>query len=371
MQRLDHSLVSNTPGTVRTLTSLHFGPKNSGRKAYLQAALHADEPPGMLVAAKLQSRLDALEREGRLLGEIVLVPVANPIGLAQWIDHSHIGRFDLRTAENFNRHYPDPSDDAARQLEGRLGQDAAENVAQIRAALKSCLERQPAATELASLRKTLLTLAIDADVALDLHCDAEALMHLYTATPSWPEVEPLARYLGARASLLEMESGDFPFDEACSRPWWKLQQRFPGCAIPVACTSVTVEFRGTQDVSHASAARDAEALLDYLTHRGLVDGTPSPMPPLLAPATPLAGSEPIVASGSGIVVFRAELGCRMKPGDVVVDLVDPITGDTTPLKAGTEGILYARENRRFAHAGMRLAKIAGAQAYRTGNLLSE
>ena len=30
-----------------------------------------------------------------------------------------------------------------------------------------------------------------------------------------------------------------------------------------------------------------------------------------------------------------------------------------------------RENRRFAHAGMRLAKIAGATPFRTGKLLSE
>ena len=49
----------------------------------------------------------------------------------------------------------------------------------------------------------------------------------------------------------------------------------------------------------------------------------------------------------------------------------PLTGTTTTLRAGANGILYARESRRFAYAGMRLAKIAGATAFRTGKLLSE
>jgi hypothetical protein len=33
-------------------------------------------------------------------------------------------------------------------------------------------------------------------------------------------------------------------------------------------------------------------------------------------------------------------------------------------------VLYALENRYFATAGMRLAKVAGARAFRTGKLLS-
>ena len=35
----------------------------------------------MLVAQHLRRRLLALEAEGRVLGEVVLVPAANPIGL--------------------------------------------------------------------------------------------------------------------------------------------------------------------------------------------------------------------------------------------------------------------------------------------------
>jgi predicted deacylase len=41
-----------------------------------------------------------------LQGEVVLVPVANPIGLAQRLDHKPMGRFEFDTSENFNRITP-------------------------------------------------------------------------------------------------------------------------------------------------------------------------------------------------------------------------------------------------------------------------
>jgi hypothetical protein len=33
------------------------------------------------------------------------------------------------------------------------------------------------------------------------------------------------------------------------------------------------------------------------------------------------------------------------------------------------GVLYARENRRFATAGQWITKVAGSKAFKTGNLL--
>jgi hypothetical protein len=35
-------------------------------------------------------------------------------------------------------------------------------------------------------------LAIDADLVLDLHCDGEAALHLYTTPGCWPALQPLA-----------------------------------------------------------------------------------------------------------------------------------------------------------------------------------
>jgi predicted deacylase len=74
-----------SPGSDRVLTSLVFGRAGAGPKAYLQAGLHADEMPGVLVLQALIPLLEAAETEGRIAGEIRLVPLANPLGASQWL----------------------------------------------------------------------------------------------------------------------------------------------------------------------------------------------------------------------------------------------------------------------------------------------
>ena len=41
-------------------------------------------------------------------------------------------------------------------------------------------------------------LAMLRDIALDLHCDDDALMHIYAGPKLWPEISDLAALLGAR-----------------------------------------------------------------------------------------------------------------------------------------------------------------------------
>ena len=65
----------------------------------------------------------------------------------------------------------------------------------------------------------------------------------------------LGGLLGASAVLLATESGDSPFDEACSRPWLQLQQRFGDVPIALACFAVTVELRGEADTDHQQIGR--------------------------------------------------------------------------------------------------------------------
>lgn len=372
MQLRQHPLPSPTPGTQRELVSLHYGRPGEGQKVYIQASLHADELPGMLTAWHLRRHFDALEAAGRLRGEIVLVPMANPIGMSQWWLQSHLGRFEGLSGENFNRHYPEHTEAAARHAEPRLGADAAHNVAVLRAALRTEIQAGSADTELKALRKTLMLLACDADVVLDLHCDAQAMMHLYTETPCWPQCEPLAAYLGAAVTLLATDSGDNPFDEACSQVWWKWARhfgdRFP---IPQATLSVTVELRGQQDVSHELAAKDAQAIVDFLIHRGVIaaDGAVPPVPAPVGDARPLAGSMPIPSPVGGVLTFLREVGEEVKAGDVIAQVIDPITAQVTDLKSPVDGLLFARDTLRLVTAGARVAKVAGREATRTGKLL--
>lgn len=371
-----HSLPSPTPGTSRELLSLHYGPAGTGRKVLIQASLHADEVPGLLVAHHLRRRLGELEAQAALQGEVVLVPFANPVGLSQWVLGSHEGRFDLASGENFNRLYADLAPRAAEILEPRVRSGAAVDVAEARAALLQACGELTVTTELQGLRRTLLGLAIDAEVVLDLHCDSEAVLHLYTLPALWPQVEPLARLTGSRAVLVADVSGDEPFDEACSAVWQKLSAVLAertGRRIewPAACVAVTVELRGERDVAHEFAEPDAEAILQYLSWTGFIAGTRPRLPELACEPTPLAGSIPVLAPHGGVLVHVQPLGAAVRRGDAVAEIVDPSSGSVTPLPSPADGVLYARESRRFVTAGTRVCKVAGREAVRSGKLLSD
>ena len=371
MQRQDHPLQSPSLGSGRALSSLHFGTPGARPKVYIQASLHAEELPGALVAHHLQSLLR--EVENQFQGELILVPLANPIGLAQRLDHKPMGRFELDSAENFNRHYPDLAKAVLSDVAGVLGADAAHNVALIRQAVAEHLLRWQPHTELQSLRHRLLSLAFDADVVLDLHCDCEAVLHLYTEQACWPTLEPLARLLGCQAVLLAKNSGGLPFDECLSGLWWQLALAVAasGAAHPVpqACASTTIELRGEADVSHASAQADARAILGYLRHLGVLSGTGPALPALPCTPTPLAGSQTVTSRAPGVVVFAAQPGVRLHRGDPVAQVIDPVSQTVETVRAEVDGVLYARIRERYVHAGGELAKIAGATAYRSGNLL--
>ena len=354
------------------LTSFHFGTPGQGKKVYIQAGLHADEVPGMLVSQCLRRELSALEAAGKLKGEVILVPAANPVGLSQAIHGAPFGRFDLHTGTNFNRAYKHVADDLKTSLVGLLGNDAGANVRLVRShALKSVEQWNPA-TDTEALKKILLSMAIDADIVLDLHCDTESVVHIYTGTPLADAVRPLAAIMGAQAVLLALQAGGEPFDEACSRLWWDLADHF-GAAFPLppSCVATTVELRGEADVSYALAEQDARGLLHYLAHEGVLEQPSAPLPQPLCAPTPLEGVEPIDAPRAGVVVFLKKPGDRVEAGDAIADLVDPVSGDTLTLRCTVNGVLFARSKHRHVLRGMTVAKVAGPVAFRTGLLLSQ
>jgi uncharacterized protein len=374
MQRTDHSLLSNSLGSHKTLTSFHYGTPGARPKVYIQASLHAEELPGMLAAHHLRALLEAADTAGDIQGEVTLVPVANPIGLAQRVDHKPMGRFDLDTSENFNRHYPDFAKLIDPTALDALGADPAVNVTLVRQAIGGYLLNWQPKNELESLRRQLLTLAHDADFVLDLHCDCEGVVHFYTEDPCWPRLAPLAHLLGSQAILLAKTSGGASFDECLSGVWWQLSQTLATAGhdkpLPQGCHSTTVELRGEADVSHAFGQADAQAIFAFLKLQQVIAcDTPPSVPPALCEATPLAGSETLNAPAPGVVVFAAHPGQMMKTGDLVAEVIDPIERHTHRVLAGVDGMLYARVRDRYITVGGELAKIAGATPFKTGVLL--
>ena len=364
--------IATEPGSANyQLASFHYG-AGGGRKVYIQASLHADEVPAMLVAHVLRRELERLDAEGRIDGEIILVPAANPIGLSQVVHGIPFGRFDLGTGANFNRAFRHVADELKTTLAGKLGPDADANVAAIRAAARDALAGWDPLDATGVLKKTLLSLAVDADIVLDLHCDNEALLHVYTGPALADRVAPLATLLGARTYLLSAGSGGEPFDEACSRLWWDLAAHFgPDVPIPPACAAVTVELRGEMDVRYDYAEQDAHALLQYLAREGVLDIPHTDLPAPRCAPTPLEAVEPLHAPQNGVLVFLKALGDEVAPGEAVADIVNPVTGATSTVHAAQGGLLFASTAHRYLQRGMHVCKIAGATAFRSGSLLSQ
>jgi predicted deacylase len=374
MQRKDHTLLSASLGSHKTLSSFHFGKPGSGPKIYIQASLHAEELPGMLVAHHLRAVLETLDASAQIQGEIVLVPMANPIGLAQRLAHKPMGRFEFDTAENFNRCYPDLAAAVEPEVRQKLGIDPSANVVAVRQAIGQYLNSWQPKTELQSMRRSLLLLAHDADYVLDLHCDCEAVMHFYTEDRCWPQLAPLAHFLQSQAILLATAGGSHSFDECLSGVWSQLAQRLvkQGIEVPLpqACHSTTIELRGELEVRHDLAKTDAQAILGWLRLIGVLsDQAPPEVPAARCAATPLAGSETLYADRPGLVVFAVEPGQTVQVGELIAEVIDPINQQTQAICAGVSGVLYARIRDRYVHSGCELGKIAGALAFRTGELL--
>ena len=375
MLRQDQDL----PGSPHRLTVLRFGAPGgqersdrgiepgTGGKAYVQAGLHADELPGMLVLRILAGHLADAEARGEVHGEILLVPQANPIGLAQTETSFLFGRLESGTGENFNRNYADLADLPSLSL----GPDAASNVATIRAAMAARLAATQPEGALAHLRHTLLTLAHDADLVLDLHADNEAEPHMYVGPALWPAAEDIAAAIDARAVLLSEVSGGSPFDEACAGPWWALAANHPGVPIPPACLAATLELGSNDDVDPERAAEQATALLRMLAGRGFVEGSGG-HPRLSCRATALTAMAQLRSPVTGLVAYRRRLGDWVHKGDLVATVIDPL-GDETELLAETDGRLFARHSQPYAWPGRVIGKIAGEIPLesRTGNLLSD
>ncbi|MGH8674840.1 MAG: succinylglutamate desuccinylase/aspartoacylase family protein [Burkholderiales bacterium] len=364
-----------TPGSGRSIAVHRFGRAGARPKVYLQAAIHANELPGAMALHHLMPMLMEADRQARVKGEVVVVPAVNPIGLSQLVGNNHLGRYDFLGRENFNRNWPDLSGAVAERVGGTLASNARENVAAIRKAALAALGALKPANELQTLRVEIMKLSADADVVLDLHCDMNAVLHLFISRKDWPgPARALAADLGVEATLYNE-----PFPEALtfsgvhSALWARLAARFPGADIPQACLSATVEYRGQHDVSHALGAADAANLFRFLVRRGVVAGRARELPRLKAGATPIGGMDVGYAPKTGILVYHAPRGGRVRKGEPVCEVIDPADSRGPKARAQvvarTDGIVFSRKlDGRLAWPGMVVFRIAGKKplAHRKG-----
>lgn len=221
---------------------------------------------GMLVAHHLIKLLDLAQKQGQILENISIVPYANPIGLSQQILNSHIGRFSTSTGVNFNRDYINIGEAVAKRIDGLLTDNADLNVKLIRDAFIAEIDSAAGGDVESEMKRALYKVACSCDIVIDMHCDSDAVLHMYTSERLWPQLSDLAAEMKSECNLIAPSNGYDSFDEACSFPWSYLADRFPSFPIPMGCESATVELRGESDVSSELTHLFTYPLIHILTY---------------------------------------------------------------------------------------------------------
>ncbi len=371
MIEIEHPLHGDSPGAQRVLRGYVFGQAGTGPKVYVQAGLHADEMPGGFVAQHLMEMLGQAQAAGQLAGEVLVVPAANPIGLAQWAFQRPLGRQEAASLHNFNRGYPDLAKLVGDDLAGQIA-ETADATALIRAAFRRATARlrESARNDMVQMQAALLHWSCDADHVLDLHCDHVAVLHLYASSARPEDTALLARSVGAKLALIQDVSGGNAFDEANSAPWAALRARF-GDVVPAGCFATTLEYRGQFDVDDATAKQDARNLMDFLAGVHVLnawgDGPAHPLPPML----PLGGAVEVFAPQGGVVTWQRAVGAMVQAGEVLGHVTDPAKRLRLAITAPCPGMMFRRELWPSCLRGQGLAHVAGEIVLRDGDLLSD
>ena len=358
------------PGNAIRLLVHEFSGEASPRSTYIQAGLHADEHPGLLVIQHLLDLLTELERDGRVLGRVVICPFANPVGLTQNVLGFWTGRFNLANGENFNRNFPD----LVPALEAQLTDPSCASLSPAQR-LQRALAGVPAMDAVSATRQALLGEALQHDLVLDLHCDTAGVLHLYSTQAQRSRALKLAQSMGVEVVFLEEAAGGQPFDESCNRPWnWLIENGFRAPSDRPFAASI--ELRGQADVDDELAREDALGVLRFLAGEGLVRLDDEQVPPGDSPQVyPLEGASHLPSPGSGLLAWKKRPGERISRGELIGELVPldaPLGSPRIPIRSDVDGVIVVQPLFKLVRSGQRVAMLAGTERLsnrRAGQLL--
>jgi len=376
-EKISRKLVGDTPGRSTELNYFRIGPEDAAKKVYLHAAMHADEQPGILVLHHLLKLLREADAAGDLNARFVLFPMINPLGMGDIEFGQHQGRYNRSTGVNHNRDWPVLYDAVGDGLAEKLGNDAAENVQRVRAALREWADSLPRVTAQDQWRHCVVSEACDADYVFDLHCDDDSLLHIFSIPQLADNMQQLADWTGAAATMLAEDSGGGSFDEVWPAIWLRLADECGDRPVPLPVISCTLEYRGQGDTFDDLNRQDAHNLYGYFQEQGLIGGASLGQKGEARAGTDLRATEYLRAPQPGLLAYRVELGDWVEKGDCIAELIaldgDGALVDRMPLLAGTSGQVISRKITKYVWAGANVSKIVGSEVLesRSGSLLSD
>jgi len=349
-------------------------------KTYVQANIHGAELQGIAVAYRL---IEYLSKHPPL-GDVTIVPSANPHGSNMKVGEYTQGRFSTVTGENFNRAYFDlvgdgsPSEtskgserfvDLADFVDRFRGEDSSRIGSAFRDALRGALDAirtqmiEWGAAPERRLALEIQSMSIDADIVLDLHTGSRAPLYIYAPRFTFESV----RWFRIPHVLLIPVDFSGSLDEASFRPWWRLHAALKEAGredMPVGVEAFTIELESQERFDLDRADDQLHHILGYLRHRGALGG--EPLPPEDEPAyCSLENYRTIYSPVSGWADYQVQPGSRVRAGDVTVRIFQlpklrtaaDLQSCLHEVKAPKDGIVLTIFASSAVHEGAELFKL--------------
>jgi len=352
------NLPNSSMGTTKSIRIFSFGDLDSENKVYIQAGLHAGEHPGILVAHHLLQKFSELEKQGKIKGRIDVVPIANPIGIDQFLNGEINGRYNFKDGMNFNRYFN--RDVVDEILSENKGQEISRQ-----GLLNKVIQRLKILkvnTQADALKNLLLCEALEANLVLDLHCDGESLHHVYAEKSVVEEARIVAKYIKTEQLILSDMTESSAFDDTVNH----LNQQIYNNSYDAKGDSslgnaYTIELRGRADVSEYLADKDSNSIISLLEEMSYINKLNQHKDLEEKNIPESSNMQVIYSSFSGVVVHCKDLGDKVSVGEIVTKIINPLEIDSPPLeifKANINGQVFSRHISKLAYPGMELTKIA-------------
>lgn len=348
-------LVQLASGDRLHLQVYQFVGAKPGKKAYLQANLHGAEIVGNAVIHQLIEFFMTLDRTD-ITGEILLVPVCNPLSTNQRTHYFSTGRYNIYDGKDWNRifwDYEKECQDLETFAQSQLGFDEATIRQNYLNRIKLSFEEQlkkidsPSSVPYDKLyRYHLQTLCLDADYVLDLHSSSnQGIDYIYGFK---------GREESAKAFLLDYEiwlnqyDGD-AFDEAFLKPWLALEDTLAemGKRIKFDLESWTLELGGGMEMNPESVAKGVLGIKNYLAQKGILNIAGFPLPETASHKivfTRKTQQKKYYAPAGGVIQERVTLGASVKAGERLYQIISFNKKGELPtlidVKAEKAGIIF-------------------------------
>ncbi len=242
----------------------------AGPKVYIQSSIHGSEVQGNVVIYHLIQEL----LQTTIHGEVVLVPNCNPVGTNIKAGEYTLGRFDPVNGTNWNRGYfyePEVVTEFAKSLKEN------QPISEIKKSFKQSLKlgiakklHQDWGLGLAQqLNLRLQSMAVDADIVMDLHNGPVSARHAYIPENN----STAAQALRFKHAIFIPNVFAGALDEAIFCPWWSLEDALKnkfGHQYSFGVDAFTLEMGSQETIDFNEGLDDAKNILSFLANRGLI-----------------------------------------------------------------------------------------------------